>query len=120
MILAIVGSTKLDPGKQTEQAIEIITYALVNCRPDKVVSGGAIGIDSLAESLAKERGIPFQKFLPKNKRWKPNGYEARNRLIAEDCTHLLSIRTGQSTTYGSGWTADYAESIGKNVIRKMI
>ncbi len=120
MILAIVGSVLLDEGEQTLRAEGLIELAIHKTMPDKIVSGGAAGIDSLAEKLSLWLEIPFQKFLPENKRWEPRGFKARNIQIAEVCTHLLCIRTKQSKTYGSGWTADYAESIGKQVIRKMI
>jgi predicted Rossmann fold nucleotide-binding protein DprA/Smf involved in DNA uptake len=119
MILAIVGSVLLSSGSQEARAIEIINLAL-SLNPEKVVSGGALGVDSLAEGLSELAGIPFKKFLPGNNRWEPDGFKARNILVAEACTHLLCIRTRQSKTYGSGWTADYAESLGRQVARKII
>lgn len=88
--------------------------------PRGIISGGALGIDSLAAEMAKEYDIPFSVHLPKNNRWEPEGYKERNTSIAEDCTHLLCIRTQQSTTYGSGWTADLAERLGKTVWRVKI
>ena len=117
MILAIVGSVALQAGDQTKYAANLIKEALSAYDPELVISGGAAGIDTLGKELAERLGYAFEEFLPENNRWEPNGFKARNTLIAEKCTHLLCIRTKQSTTYGSGWTADLAEKLGKHVWR---
>lgn len=119
MRLAIVGSVKVN------EAQELIAHCIIRgflhrFETELVISGGAIGIDTIAEGLADQFYIPKQIYLPEFPRWKPNGYEDRNLKIAEECTHLLCIRTQQSTTYGSGWTADRAEGLGKTVWRVTI
>ncbi len=117
-ILAIVGSTLFSPGlPETVEAERVIQAEIDRLDPKIIVSGGAKGIDSLAAVFAKYLGIGLIEFLPKNKRWRPEGYAARNLQIAEACTHLLVIRHRLSTTYGSGWTADRAEEMGKTVKR---
>lgn len=118
MLLAVVGSTKTTD-KQLELASKIIRGFFLEV-PRLIISGGAVGIDTLASSMADEYDIPKRIHLPKNNRWKPDGFQDRNLLIATDCTHLLCIRTSQSTTYGSGWTADRAEEMGKTVWRVTI
>lgn len=118
MQLAVVGSVNVTY-EQLELASRIIRGFLLEV-PKKIITGGAIGIDSLAENMANEYYIPVLVHLPKHKRWEPEGYKERNTKIAEDCTHLLCIRTQQSTTYGSGWTADLAERLGKTVWRILI
>lgn len=118
MLLAVVGSTKVTDN-QLDLASKIIRGFLLEV-PRLVISGGALGIDTLALEIANEYDIPRRVHLPNNNRWEPDGYKARNLLIAEDCTHLLCIRTSQSTTYGSGWTADRAEEMGKTVWRVTI
>lgn len=122
MRLAVVGSTNITP-KQRGIASVIIDGFYYSYRPELVISGGAVGIDSLAKGrvTAWNRdqiwNINFLEFLPENNRWEPNGYKERNIKIAEECTDLLCIRSQQSTTYGSGWTADQAERLGKTVWR---
>lgn len=122
MRLAVVGSTNIT-NKQRGIASVIIDGFFFSYSPDVVISGGAIGIDSLARGRVtawnrdQEWNINFIEFLPENPRWDPEGFKDRNIKIAEDCTHLLCIRTTQSTTYGSGWTADQAERLGKTVWR---
>lgn len=119
MILAIVGSVKIDE-EQTEVAKHIIKNSIHSLGPDSIVSGGALGVDTIAECVANVLKIEFKKFLPRHRRWEPEGYKERNLLIAQHCDALLCIRTKQSTTYGSGWTADAAEKLGKNVFRYLI
>ncbi len=81
-----------------------------------IVSGGEpTGVDAWAEQEANSWGVPTIIHHPKTKDWQ--GFKARNILVAEACTVLYAIRSTKSTTYGSGWTADYAEKLGKEVHR---
>lgn len=119
-ILAIVGSTKFAEDKLAHAvATNFITYYVELVRPTIIVSGGAIGIDTIADTIAKKMNIVMETFHPTNKRWEPEGFKERNVKIAEFCTWLISIRHFNSKTYGSGWTADYAEIIGRPVQRFM-
>jgi len=108
-VLAIVGSRNFDRHMAIVEARDIIEGVLKRQRPDEIVSGGARGIDYLAKVIAGEYGIPFRECLPRNQRWEPDGFKARNIEIASACTRLLCIRSRSATSYGSGWTADYAE-----------
>lgn len=119
MLLAVVGSTKVNE-LQLHFAKAVIQGVLIFYMPQLVISGGAIGIDSLAENEAVLLNMQTRIHLPENNRWEPNGFKERNTKIAEECTHLLCIRTQQSTTYGSGWTADLAERLGRTVWRIVI
>lgn len=117
-VLAIVGSTVLD--STNPLVIDEIIEAIYFIRPDKIISGGAKGVDTAAKTIANSLNIEFEEYLPENTRWQPNGYKARNLLIAENCTHLISIRSTKSRTYGSGWTADRAEEMDKAICRVQI
>lgn len=117
MRLAIVGSRLFDKDAQAKDwAARYIQWVLTKYEPEVVISGGAVGIDQLAATLAAFDGIKVVEFLPEQKSWAY--YKKRDKLIAEDCTHLLAIMHRQSKSYGSGWTADYAEQIGRKVARK--
>lgn len=119
MQLAIVGSTKFENDKEsTEWATDIIEAYLTGLEVEIVISGGAVGIDSLARKIAEDFRLQVIEYLPEFKRWEPAGYKARNILIADSCDALLCIRHFASITYGSGWTADYAENSGKKVYRE--
>jgi hypothetical protein len=82
------------------------------------LSGGCDGIDKMAEAQADHLGIQKRIHLPSEKNWE--AYKIRNRRIAEECDVLYSVRSQYSKTYGSGWTADYAESLGKEVFRYVV
>ena len=125
MRLAIVGSVHfVDPNAQ-RLAVRIMRAEMEMHEPEVCISGGADGIDTLFEEVAETYGYTrdngrFIAHLPANRRWRPNGYQARNILIAEDCTRLVAIRCHASKTYGSGYTADYAERLGKEVRRVIL
>jgi predicted Rossmann fold nucleotide-binding protein DprA/Smf involved in DNA uptake len=117
MILAIVGSRTLT----TPQIFEVQTICrdfICAYTPDLVISGGAEGVDSIAVYVAQDLFVPFEEFLPEGKGWL--FYKRRDAEMAEECDTLLMVRSRQSLTYGSGWTADYAESLGKPVFREYV
>jgi hypothetical protein len=116
-VLAIVGSRKLPDSVSLIHAHRLIDEVIERQRPDWIISGGAPGIDTLARQVASMSHIPFHEFLPRHQRWKPEGYEERNQIIADRCTRLMCIRSRLSETYGSGWTADRCEDQHKKVWR---
>jgi hypothetical protein len=115
-VLAIVGSRFLCGPDAWGEAKRIIREELEKEPPDLVISGGAIGVDTLAQITTRQMGLPFDKsrYLPKVRRFHgPGGYEERDERIAQDCTRLLAIRCHEAKTYGSGWTHDRAKELGK-------
>lgn len=111
-VLGIVGSVKITPtDPRAPYAAALILEALEKFNPTQVVSGGAVGIDTLGADVARAYGFDVHEFLPEFPRWAPRGYKARNELIAQCSTHLLRIAAKESRTYGSGWTADHAEKV---------
>lgn len=120
MKLAIVGSHELRDGLYNDAKASVLTV-LKLMRPDEVVSGGADGIDWLAEHGADWLGIPKRIFRPEVQRWEDSqgprgtfkGFKTRNLEIAAYCTHLVAIRDATSTTNGSGWTYQQAKKLGK-------
>jgi len=133
MKLAIIGSTKFTHPEALNIARQLILHKLEIFTPEIVISGGAKGIDQLGVEMAKEMEIETLVFSPQTLRWRPDdgtvGFESRNMLIVEYCTHLLAIRDHKrsknngwskhntDSTYGSGWTADYAQNLGLKVER---
>ncbi len=109
MKLAIVGSTRL---KDNSEALAIIKMVITLNKTTEVVSGGAVGIDTMAAQVAKDRGIPTKIFLPKIKNWAA-GYKPRNIQIAKYCDKLIRIAIANAKSYGSGWTRDYAAKLNK-------
>lgn len=121
MRLAIVGSRKLTTDQHATAGFVVsCVVEAYRCHYGEelvICSGGAKGIDSLAELEASIGGVDFIPFLPDKEQWEPDGYKDRNIRLAFACHELISIRARDSKSYGSGWTADYAESIGKMVRR---
>lgn len=116
--LAIVGSVNFTHSGDTAAAVKRIKYAIERLAPDRIVSGGAAGIDSLAARIGRELGIEVIEYLPTARRWAGGGgFKERNVKIAENCTHLLRIYCLDSKTYGSGWIAALAERLGRQVQR---
>lgn len=114
VILAIVGSTYLKGNKEAEDLIERM---LDKYKPTKVISGGAVGIDTMGVDAAKARNIPTHHYAPDIQKWESKdgqkGFKERNTEIANNCTHLVRIISSKTNTYGSGYTRDLAIKQGK-------
>lgn len=54
-----------------------------------IVSGGAKGIDTIAENVAGQLGIHFRKFMPKSQTWEH--FKERNLKIADMCNKVVSF-----------------------------
>jgi O-acetyl-ADP-ribose deacetylase (regulator of RNase III) len=126
--LAVVGSTSFANPHALKLARLLILDELLRVAPAVVVSGGAKGIDTLAERLAGELGyqradgtlvvhhpVRVPNPPPGMSRFVAGGYRARDQLVADDCTCLLRLACRQTSTYGSGWTADEAARQGRPV-----
>lgn len=120
-ILAVVGSVYRDASPEcVERVRAAIREAFDRHDPRGFVSGGAHGVDSWAAAEAYTRGMTdadVHEHLPKHQRWGPDGFKARNELVAREAECLVRIYDPASKTYGSGWTADFADRMGKPVER---
>ena len=68
--------------------------------------------------MARAAGIQVVEFLPTTFKFHgAGGFAERNMKIAEMCVCLVRIASTTTSTYGSGWTADRAEELGKDVYR---
>lgn len=120
MKLAIVGSQlKSWPTRDLQTKAQFYIECVCKMfRPEEIVSGGASGVDSWAEAYADAYDIPKMILRPigvSNPAW--IAFKNRNIEIAEYCDAMVCIRSTRSNTYGSGWTADYTEKLGKKVWR---
>ncbi len=119
--LAIIGTKVLYCPGDDARTRDRVRWSIGRLQPDVVISGGAAGVDTIAEQVAQDLGYDEANgtlliLRPEIPRWHPNGYQDRNRRIAETCTHLLRIHCRRSTTYGSGWTYDLAGRMGRPVV----
>ncbi len=92
--VGIVGSRGFDDYELLKKSVlEAIKPELINM----IISGGAVGADTLAEEFAREFSIPVKVFKPNRKKY---GYEAshmRNTEIVENSTLILAFWDGHST-----------------------
>ena len=98
MKVAIVGSRS------------IINYNLSKRIPPDatlIISGGASGIDTLAERYADERGIKKQIFYPNYELYGKSAPLIRNKLIVDSADLVIAIWDGSS--HGTAFTIDYAK-----------
>lgn len=89
MNLAIVGYRKYN--KKEDAFAHIDAFIKTHGMPNKIISGGADGADSLAKLYAYEHKIPFEEFPPD---WGTYGKRAgpmRNTKIVEHATHVLAF-----------------------------
>lgn len=98
--LAIVGGRDYKDYINFEQLVD--EYIKEIGIPQQIVSGGASGVDSMAEIYAKKHNIPTLIFKPD---WKQHGKKAgilRNIDIIDASTHVLALPTSKSIgTYDS-------------------
>ena len=91
MKLAIVGSRKFHNYRYLENLLEPIKESI-----EWIISGGAKGVDTLAERYARKHNIPFLLF-PAN--WDRYGKRAglmRNQQIVDEADHMIAIPTSTS------------------------
>jgi len=119
MILGIVGARKLAGSIRAYQIIQGYIEAL---KPDKIVSGGAVGIDRMSIEVALALGYDEEKdiiqHLPKPRDQSRASYIAacfvRNTLIAQDCHDLLALMPPGGSS-GTMDTVQKARNFGKSV-----
>ena len=64
--------------------------------PVLIVSGGAKGVDTMAEEYAKEHNIPTQIFYPDWDKYKKKAGLMRNTDIIKASTHVLALPNEKS------------------------
>lgn len=78
-----------------------------------IISGGAKGIDALAENYADSQQIKKLIFHPEYKKYGKSAPLVRNRLIVENADLIIALWDGKSR--GTKHTIDYAVALGKKV-----
>ena len=92
--LAIVGSRSIKDENKINKLLD--SYEFIFGKPSLVISGGAIGVDSIGEQWAKKNNIEIQIFKPD---WVKYGKRAgfiRNEDIIKNCDGCLAIWDGES------------------------
>ena len=122
--LAIVGTRVLEHPGDVERATLCIDRMIGDLVPARILTGGADGVDTIAEAVATLSGYSSARgtlvvLRPSSPSWLGSGgYLARNREIVTHCTHLLRISCEGSETGGSLWTAREARKRGRVVMEE--
>lgn len=112
MILAIVGSR--DPKISYPEFKELLEEVVDIKRVEKVVSGGAKGIDAFAESWAKENNKEIVVFKPEYNLYGKRAPLIRNTKIVDFCTKVVAFPTKDSR--GTLHTIQEARSKNKRIV----
>lgn len=136
-----LGGYKL-PNPTYIRVCQKIDAALEELKPEKVISGMALGIDQWAAAIAHKKGIPFMAAIPfegQECRWPPQsqitfrllrklsaeevivcegGYspakmQTRNIWMVDNCDKLIAVWDGSAG--GTGNCVEYAKSIGRDI-----
>lgn len=97
IVLAIVGARTFNDIRSFNK--HILEWIAENGKPDKIVSGGAVGADRLARNFARENKIQLVEFLPDYNKYGRRAPLMRNTQIVEVCTHAIAFpsREGSGT-----------------------
>lgn len=138
-----LGGYKL-PNPTYSYVCQRIEQALLELKPDTVISGMALGVDQWAANIAHKLGIPFiaaVPFIGQEKMWpaasqsiynkliklasevvivSPGGYSAakmqfRNEWMVDRSNQVIAIWDG--TNGGTGNCVAYATDIGRQIYR---
>ena len=116
MRVAIIGSRSLAGNKEVAEKMEEMIMQHLQHSPT-IVSGGAEGVDTLAQRLGKKYGLDVIVFKPYFKlagcEYKIEDFFVRNRQIVDNCDRLWSFWDGVSG--GSKYTTEYAKKRRKDV-----
>ena len=102
MKIAIVGSRNLKNIALESYLSEEVT---------EIVSGGAVGVDTIAANYAKENGLKLTVFLPDYNRYGRGAPIVRNKEIVDYSDKVLIFWNGESK--GTLSVIKYAEKTGK-------
>jgi predicted Rossmann fold nucleotide-binding protein DprA/Smf involved in DNA uptake len=106
--IGIVGSREFKNYKQLCNTVA----KFVENEEDEIISGGAVGADSMAQRYAKEFGLDIQIKYPKYARYGKGATFRRNKTIVEHSDVILAFyRKGHFQEGGTANTADWARKL---------
>jgi len=107
MKLAVIGTKKFTDLKFLSTTLKKIPNI------EMIISGGAIGTDTLAKQFAIQNNLEFMEFLPDYKKFGDKAKHIRDKLIAKECDELIAFWDGECE--GTEYTMNYAKQRGKPV-----
>jgi predicted Rossmann fold nucleotide-binding protein DprA/Smf involved in DNA uptake len=112
MIYGVVGNRE---GWTEEYIIKKLMEQFIDSS-DTIVSGGAEGVDTYAQSYAKLMGCKMVILYPDPNLPSPQRYFERNNLIAEISDTIIAFDKGSSSGSGTLNTINTAKKLSKKVI----
>lgn len=107
MRLAVIGTKKFTDFNFLSTILKTIPNI------ELIISGGALGTDTLAKQFAIQNKIEFLEFPPDYKKFGDKAKHIRDKLIVEKCDELITFWDGECE--GTKYTMDYAKQLGKPV-----
>lgn len=83
-----------------------------------IISGGARGMDTVAEIYADRHGIPKHIIRPQYERYGRGAPLRRNEEMVDLCDAVLAVWDGESR--GTKYTLNYARCKGKKIIEIVV
>jgi len=107
MKLAVVGTKEFTD-------LQLLTSILKDIpNIDQIISGGAVGTDTLAKQYASLNHITFLEFPPDHKKFGDKAKHIRDKLIVQECDELIAFWDGECE--GTRFTMEIARKLGKTV-----
>jgi predicted Rossmann fold nucleotide-binding protein DprA/Smf involved in DNA uptake len=106
--IGVVGSRVFQNYKQLSDYLDSIIH-----RGDSIVSGGAIGVDSMAQRYAKEHGLRIIICYPDYETHGKGATFIRNREIVENSDRVIAFYArGKFQQGGTSNTIEWARKLG--------
>ena len=99
--VGIVGSRSITSSEYVFSVLNFYLSRLLEENEVVVVSGGAVGVDKLAEDFAEERKLKTEIYLPDYKQYGKSATFIRNQQIIDNSDYLIAITTGSNGTADS-------------------
>lgn len=109
MKIAIIGSRKID---------HVDLEELVPKGATEIISGGAGGVDALAERYALAHRLLLTVFRPDYRRFRKGAPLKRNLQIVDEADEVIAVWDGESR--GTKFTIDYAYQKKKLLLLKIV
>ncbi|MBK9767448.1 MAG: DUF2493 domain-containing protein [Chloracidobacterium sp.] len=102
-------------GSRTIDSYELLDTAVTESgwEPTEILSGGASGVDTLAEQYAEQHGLPVTVFRPNWALHKRGAGHRRNEEMVIACDVLVALWDGNSR--GTAQAVEFARRQGKDV-----